>query len=40
MGQDRKILDWRDAAEGCLTPEEIQKYVYGVMFRVLVSEAW
>ena len=25
MGQDRNILDWKDAAEGCLTPE-VQKF--------------
>ena len=39
VGQDRKILDWRDAAEGCLTPE-VQKFrsmhmVSGFSFKFL-----
>src|SRR6185437_1367334 len=41
VGQDRKILDWRDTAEGCLTPE-VQKFRNMRLmsyFRVSVSEA-
>ena len=41
VGQDRKILDWRDAAKGCLTPE-VQKFRNLRLvsrFRVSVSEA-
>ena len=37
MGQDRKILDRKDAAEECMTPE-VQKYAYGVRFQSLMFQ--